>query len=129
MKLLLARGLVFAFSAAMLPSHAAEIKGAGSSAAHPLYTTLAGVYEQSQHVSLVYQPSGSSDGLKQIREKKVDFGATDIALSAPERASLKLLCFPTAISGVVPVVNLPVLRKAHLQLTGDLLADIFSRKI
>jgi phosphate transport system substrate-binding protein len=39
------------------------------------------------------------------------------------------VCFPTAISGVVPVVNLPGIRKHQLQLTGEVLADIFARKI
>jgi phosphate transport system substrate-binding protein len=129
MKFFFRRGLAFALSAAVLTVHATEIKGAGSSAANPLYSALAGAYPASGNVSLAYQPSGSSDGLKQIKERKVDFGASDIALSAEDRKALKLLCFPTAISGVVPVVNLPVLRKAHLQLTGDLLADIFARKI
>ena len=40
-----------------------------------------------------------------------------------------MVCFPTAISGVVPVVNLPGIGKGQLQLTGEVLADIFSRKI
>jgi phosphate transport system substrate-binding protein len=40
-----------------------------------------------------------------------------------------LVCFPTAISGIVPVVNLPGIRTNELSLTGALLADIFARKI
>jgi len=33
------------------------------------------------------------------------------------------------VSGVVPVLNLPGIRKGQLQLTGEVLADIFARKI
>lgn len=110
-------------------SRAADIKGAGSSAAQPLYAALAELYAKSNQMGFAYQPSGSSDGLKQIKANTVDFGATDVALSAEERKSGGLLCFPTAISGVVPIVNLPALRKVQLQLSGDVLADIFARKI
>lgn len=108
---------------------AVEIKGAGSSAAQPLYTALSGIYAKSQPITLAYEPSGSTDGFKKIRGNAVDFGATDIALSAEQRKSAKLLCFPIAISGVVPVVNLPGVAKGKLQLNGDLLAELFSRKI
>ncbi len=110
-------------------AHAIEIKGAGSSAAQPLYDSLAESYAKTRGVTLSYQPSGSTDGFKQISSKTVDFGATDIALTAAQRVTAKMVCFPTAISGVVPVVNLPGVRKNQLQLTGDVLADIFSRKI
>ncbi len=111
------------------PAQSAEIKGAGSSAAEPLYVALSGIYAKKQPVSLAYEATGSTDGLKKIRGNTVDFGATDIALSAEQRKSAKLLCFPTAISGVVPVVNIPGVAKGKLQLTGDVLADLFARKI
>lgn len=108
---------------------AADIKGAGSSAAEPLYSALAEIYAKKTKVGVAYQPSGSTDGFKQISSRTVDFGATDIALTADQRAKAKLVCVPTAISGVVPVVNLPGVRNNQMQLTGEVLADIFSRKI
>jgi phosphate transport system substrate-binding protein len=121
--------VVFLFTLSSLAAHGAEIKGAGSSAAEPLYASLAAGYAKSGKGSLAYAASGSSDGLKQIKGKTVDFGATDVALTADERKTHKLVCFPTAVSGVVPVVNLPGVRKGQLQLSGDVLADIFARKI
>lgn len=110
-------------------SQGTDIKGAGSSAAQPLYLALADVYAKSNAMGFSYQASGSSDGVKQIKASTVDFGATDVALSAEERTAMNVLCFPTAISGVVPIVNLAALRKSQLQMTGDVLADIFARKI
>ncbi|MES2016929.1 MAG: phosphate ABC transporter substrate-binding protein PstS [Pseudomonadota bacterium] len=122
-------GAVCLLLTASLAAQGADIKGAGSSAAQPLYAMLAQAYAKTQKVALNYQPSGSSDGLAQIKGKTVDFGATDIALDAEQRKAAKLVCVPTAIFGVVPVVNLPGVRKDQLQLNGDVLADIFARKI
>ena len=122
-------GIILLLALGTMPARGADIKGAGSSAAEPLYTLLAASYAQTEKVKLSYTASGSSDGLKQIKARTVDFGATDVALNLEERKAQKLVCFPTAISGVVPVFNLPSLRKAQLQLTGEVLADIFARKI
>ena len=105
------------------------LTGAGSSAAEILYTAMASAYAKSSNVSLNYQSSSSTEGLQQVKNRKVDFGASDVALSADERKAGKLLCFPTAVSGIVPIVNLPGVASGQLRLTGELLADIFSRKI
>lgn len=117
------------FAASSLSAHAIEIKGAGSSAAHPLYTKLLDAYARTGNVTMSYQPSGSSDGVKQIKAATVDFGASDVALSADEMRKERLICFPSAVSGVVPVVNLPGVARGALQLTGEILADIFARKV
>ena len=110
-------------------AQAADITGAGSSAAKPLYTLWSDFYSKSGSPKLNYQPVGSSAGVKQIKEKSVDFGASDVALSAADMKTFKLICFPSAISGVVPVINLPGIKQGELQLTGEVLADIFARKI
>ena len=62
-------------------AHAIDINGAGSSAAQPLYVKLADVYGKSQNLKLNYQANGSSEGIKQVKAKTVEFGATDIAPS------------------------------------------------
>lgn len=106
-------------------ANAGEISGAGSSAAKPLYTKWA----QSYNVKLNYQANGSAEGIKLIKAKSVDFGASDIAPPADELKKDQLVLVPTAVSGVVPVVNLPKLKAGELQLTGEVLADIFAHKI
>lgn len=123
--------ILFAILVAASPALYAQtsLTGAGSSAAEILYTSMAAAYSKSSNVSLHYQSSSSTEGLQQVKSRKVDFGATDVALSADERKAGKLLCFPTAVSGIVPVVNLPGVASGQLKLTGELLADIFSRKI
>ncbi len=108
---------------------AAEITGAGSSAAAPIYTKWAGYYAQKGGPTLNYQPVGSSGGIKQIKAGAVDFGASDVALSKEELQKEKLICFPSAISGVVPVVNLPGIKAGQVQLTGEILAAIYASRI
>ena len=120
---------MFAFCLSLAGHAATDINGAGSSAAKPLYTKWADFYGHNIGTVMHYDPAGSSAGVKRIKEGSVDFGATDVALSADDLKKNRLICFPTAISGVVPVYNLPGIKPGELQLTGELLADIFSRTI
>ena len=110
-------------------AQAQDITGAGSSAAKPLYTKWAEMYNQRNKIKLTYQATGSADGIAQAKAKSVDFGASDLPLSQDELKKERLINFPSAISGVVPVVNLPDVKNGELRLTGEILADIFARKI
>jgi phosphate transport system substrate-binding protein len=103
------------------------ISGAGSSAAAPLYAKWADAYNKNK-IGMAYQPVGSSAGIKQIRAKAVDFAGSDVAMSVADLKRDDLIQFPSAISGVVPVVNLPGIATGKLKLTGELLADIFPAK-
>jgi len=102
---------------------------AGSSAAAPLYQTWGEAYAKTSGILLDYKPIGSSAGIQQIKAREVDFGASDIALSPADLKKAQLLQFPVAISGVVPVVNLPGVKSGELRLTGEVLASIFLREI
>lgn len=117
------------FAGLSLTAFAADINGAGSSAAAPIYTKWADHYAQKSGAKLNYQPVGSSAGVKQIKARSVDFGASDVALANDELQKEKLVCFPSAISGVVPVINLPGVKAGQLQLTGEILAAIYARRI
>lgn len=108
---------------------AAGITGAGSSAAAPLYNKWAESFQKKTGLTLDYQAVGSSAGIKQIKANKVDFGASDVALSPADLSKDKLIQFPSAISGVVPIINLPGFKAGELRLTGEVLAGIFARKI
>jgi phosphate transport system substrate-binding protein len=108
---------------------ALNIAGAGSSAAAPLYKKWAQAFNEKNGVALDYQAIGSSAGIKQIKENAVDFGASDVAMSQINLKKDKLIQFPSAISGVVAVINIPGIHSAELRLSGAILASIFSRKI
>ncbi len=76
-----------------------------------------------------YQSVGSGAGIKQIKSKTVDFGASDAPLTDGQLAADGLVQFPTVIGGVVPVVNIAGVAPGKLRLTGQVLGDIYLGKI
>ena len=76
-----------------------------------------------------YQSVGSGAGIKQIEAKTVVFGASDMPLTDDKLAASGLFQFPTAIGGVVPVINVSNIAPGQLKLTGTVIADIFLGKI
>jgi phosphate transport system substrate-binding protein len=56
---------------------AADITGAGATFPYPIYGKWAEAYKARTGTGMNYQSIGSSGGIKQIKAKTVDFGATD----------------------------------------------------
>jgi len=108
---------------------AQEVTGAGATFPAPLYAKWADAYNKSTGVRINYQSVGSGAGLKQIRSKTVDFGASDMPLKDDELAKDGLVQFPTVIGGVVPVVNIAGIKPGQIKLTGAVLGDIYLGKI
>jgi len=118
-----------ALGAASHSSMAADITGAGATFPYPIYAKWAEAYKQKTGVGLNYQSIGSGGGIKQIRAKTVDFGASDAPLKADELAKDGLIQFPMVMGGVVPVVNVDGVQPGRMKLTGAVLADIYLGKI
>ena len=110
-------------------AQAAELTGAGASFPAPVYAKWADAYNKATGTKMNYQSIGSSGGLKQIRAKTVDFGASDAPLKPEELEKDGLQQFPTVIGGVVPVVSVAGIKAGDLHLTGAVLADIYLGKI
>ncbi|WP_019449208.1 phosphate ABC transporter substrate-binding protein PstS [Cupriavidus sp. BIS7] len=106
-----------------------EIQGAGSTAAAPVYQVWSTGYAAATGTRLTYAAVGSGEGIRRIRDSKVDFGASDVPLSPQEASKTGLICIPAVVTAAVPVVNLPSIPKGQLRLTGDLLARIFLGKV
>lgn len=105
--------------------YAADISGAGATFPAPVYAKWAETYKAQTGIGLNYQAIGSGGGIKQIKAKTVDFGASDKPLKPDDLAASGLYQFPTVMGGIVPVVNLPGVAAGQLKLTGPLLAAIF----
>ncbi len=125
-----------AFAAAVLTAGLATsamaadtISGAGATFPAPLYAKWAEGYKRTTGIQLNYQAIGSGGGIKQIKAKTVDFGASDKPLTASELDAAGLYQFPTVIGGVVPAINIPGVPSGKLKLPGSVLADIFMGKI
>jgi phosphate transport system substrate-binding protein len=106
-----------------------SLDGAGASFPYPVYSQWAYAYEKQKGVRINYQSIGSGGGIAQIKAGTVDFGASDAPLKAEELEEADLLQFPMIMGGVVPVVNVQGVRAGGLQLTAELLVDIFSGEI
>ncbi|HTN65627.1 MAG TPA: phosphate ABC transporter substrate-binding protein PstS [Burkholderiaceae bacterium] len=116
-------------TAAFVSAHAADITGAGATFPYPIYAKWAEAYKKASNVGLNYQSIGSGGGIKQIKAKTVDFGASDMPLKAEELKAEGLIQFPAIMGGVVPIVNLEGVAPGQLKLTGDVLAGIYLGKI
>jgi phosphate transport system substrate-binding protein len=108
---------------------AADITGAGATFPYPIYAKWAEAYRAQTGIGLNYQSIGSGGGIKQIKARTVDFGASDMPLKQEELDREELVQFPAIIGGVVPVVNLEGVQPGQLKLTGDIVANIYLGKI
>ena len=111
-------------------AHAADsVTGAGASFPAPIYSKWAEAYNKATGNQINYQSVGSGAGIKQIKEKTVDFGASDMPLKDDDLAAAGLVQFPTVIGGVVPVIHVEGVKPGQLKLTGAVLADIYLGKV
>ncbi|MEG3789433.1 phosphate ABC transporter substrate-binding protein PstS [Lysobacter sp. CCNWLW3] len=103
----------------------ALITGAGATFIYPLLSKWSDDYNKATGAKVNYQSIGSGGGIAQIKAGTVDFGSSDKPLTTEELAAAGLGQFPSAIGGVVPVVNVEGIEAGKLRLTGALLAEIF----
>ena len=108
---------------------AQDVTGAGASFPAPIYAKWADAYHKATGARINYQSVGSGAGIKQIKARTVDFGASDAPLSDADLAKEGLIQFPTVIGGVVPVVNIKGVAPGQLKLTGAVLGDIYLGRI
>jgi len=114
---------------ALQTAHAEDLTGAGATFPYPIYAKWADAYKKSSGNGLNYQSVGSGAGIKQIKSKTVDFGASDMPLKADELEAAGLIQFPAIMGGLVPVVNLEGVPAGKMKLTGDVIANIYLGKI
>lgn len=105
------------------------INGAGATFPYPIYSKWAEAYKAKTGIGMNYQSIGSGGGIKQIKARTVDFGASDKPLKVEELNEAGLMQFPMVMGGVVPVLNVKGISSGALKLSGPVLADIFLGKI
>ncbi len=112
-----------------LAASAVDITGAGATFPYPVYAKWAEAYKAKTGSGMNYQSIGSGGGIKQIKAKTVDFGASDAPLKFEELEKEGLVQFPALMGGVVPVVNIAGIKPGEMKLTAKALADIYLGKI
>ncbi len=111
-----------------------NLTGAGATFPAPLYTKWFDEYNKLTGVKINYQPIGSGGGISQITEGTVDFGASDGIMSDNQTAIAEvkhghILHIPMTSGAVAIVYNLAGIGSGQLKLTGDVLANIYLKKI
>jgi phosphate transport system substrate-binding protein len=106
-----------------------ELIGAGATFPYPLYSKIFSEYHKNTGVKVNYQAIGSGGGIRQLKNKTVDFGGTDAFMSDEELKDTEgtILHIPTCIGAVVITYNLE--GNPTLKFTPDVIADIFLGKI
>ena len=115
------------------PGHTPTLTGAGSTFDAPFFSVAFARYQQ-QHpgVTIGYSAVGSSAGIAAISAGRVDFGASDVPMTASEQAAAKggpITQVPVALGGEGVAYNLSLPAGARLHLTGPVLAEIFLGQI
>ena len=104
---------------------ASSINGAGASFPAPIYNGMFQRFAQDSGIQVNYQSIGSSGGREQFVQKTVDFGASDEPMKEEQEqeAGGNPLHIATVGGAVVAAYNLEGV--SQLNLTGDVLSDIF----
>lgn len=106
-----------------------DLSGAGATFPEPFYTMVFDCFNDSTGNTVAYGGIGSGGGVRNLKDKTVDFAASDAFLSDEEMAEMKedVIHIPTCMGAVVLAFNLPDV--GSLNLSGDVIADIFAGKI
>jgi len=101
------------------------LTAAGATFPLPFYNLAFKKYAEATGVTVNYGGIGSGGGIKSLRDKVVDFGATDAFLSDEEMLSMSapVVHVPTCIGGVVLGYNIPGV--TGLKLTPEVIEGIF----
>lgn len=123
----LIRGVGLAAVGAVMATaaQAADISGAGATFPYPIYAKWADAYKQKTGIALNYQSIGSGGGIKQIKEKTVTFGASDMPLKPEDLDKAGLVQFPMIMGGVIPVYNLKGVAPGAIKLDGPTVAAMY----
>lgn len=106
----------------------ASLSGAGATFPEPYYTMIFKSYNVKTGNQVSYGGIGSGGGVRNLKDKIVDFAGSDAFLSDDEMASMEAVVHvPTCMGAVVLAYNLPEVKE--LRLSGEVVSDIFAGKI
>ncbi len=110
---------------------AIKIQGAGSSLVNPLMQKWVSEYGNlNPDVRIDYQSIGSGGGIKQTKERTIQFGASDLVMSTADLQSApgEIIHVPIILGAVVLTYNLEQVNEP-LRFSPSTIADIFLGKI
>lgn len=119
---------LLAFAAPALA--ATRLLETGSSLLYPLMNIWVAAYQAHRpDVQITTQSTGSGTGISQAVGGVAQIGASDAYMSDAQLRQTKMLNIPLAISAQQINYNIPGLNNVHLNLSGPVLAGIYSGQI
>ena len=107
---------------------AQELSGAGATFPLPFYNVVFEKFAEVNGDVVAYGGIGSGGGVRNLRDKIVDFAGSDAFLTEKEMAEMpEVIHIPTCMGAVVLAYNLDGVKE--LKLSGDVIADIFAGNI
>ena len=107
---------------------AQELSGAGATFPLPFYNVIFENFAEVNGDAVAYGGIGSGGGVRNLRDKIVDFAGSDAFLSEKEMSDMNpVIHIPTCMGAVVVAYNLEGVDK--LNLSGELIADIFAGEV
>ena len=107
---------------------AQELSGAGATFPLPFYNVVFEQFGQVNGDQVAYGGIGSGGGVRNLRDKIVDFAGSDAFLTDKEMAEMApVVHIPTCMGAVVVAYNLDGIKE--LKLSGEIIADIFAGEI
>ena len=107
---------------------AQELSGAGATFPLPFYNVVFEEFSQVNGDAVAYGGIGSGGGVRNLRDKIVDFAGSDAYLSEKEMSDMNpVIHIPTCMGAVVLAYNLDGVNE--LKLSGEVIADIFAGEI
>lgn len=106
-----------------------SLAGAGGTFPLPYYNLAFKTYQDANKVDVTYGGIGSGGGIRSLKDKVVDFAASDAYLNDKEMKEMPaaVVHIPTCMGAVVLAYNLAQVK--DLKLTGDIVADVYLGKI
>ena len=107
---------------------AQELSGAGATFPLPFYNAVFEQFAETKGDAVAYGGIGSGGGVRNLRDKIVDFAGSDAFLTEKEMSQMDpVIHIPTCMGAVVLAYNLEGVEE--LRLTGEIIADIFAGNI
>ena len=107
---------------------AQELSGAGATFPLPFYNVVFEQFAEVNGDAVAYGGIGSGGGVRNLRDKIVDFAGSDAFLTEKEMADMPaVIHVPTCMGAVVLAYNLEGVD--NLNLSGELIADIFAGEV
>lgn len=105
-----------------------SLSGAGATFPLPFYNAVFEQYSAESEDEVAYGGIGSGGGVRNLKDKIVDFAGSDAFLSEKEMSEMEpVIHIPTCMGAVVMAYNLDGIDS--LKLSGQIVADIYSGEI